>query len=453
MSQPPPTDPRRRLPSVDALVSSPAVRLAAAGLQRPVLVHLARAVLATARSGDADPGGLEEALVRQVRSLVRPTFPPVVNATGVVLHTNLGRAPMAPEAAQAMAEAAASYTALDLDLGSGTRSSRQAAISPLWQALIGSEAAVVVNNNAAGTLLMLAALCAGGEVLVSRGQAVEIGGGFRIPDILKMAGARLVEVGTTNRTYARDYAEAITPRTRAILVVHSSNFRVVGFTHAPGRSELAALAREHGILLLEDAGSGAIPDTTAFGLAPEPQPQQVLAEGADLVSFSTDKLFGGPQGGVIAGRAGLVRKVAAHPFMRAMRTDKAHLAGIEATARIYLRGTHLLDVPIWQMIGATPEALRERATAWQRHLGAGIVIEGQSAIGGGSLPGETLPTWLLALRPAGRSARADAVRLRQASPAVMVRIEDQQLLLDPRTVLPGQDDALLAALSRLGRRP
>ncbi len=447
MPSPPSPDPRRSLPSVNDLIMAAPVRLAAAGLQHQVVVHLARGILAAARQGTLAPGGVETALVQQIRALVQPAFPAVINATGVVLHTNLGRAPLAAEAARAMAEAATTYTALDFDLATGTRASRQEAVSPLWQALLGAERAVVVNNNAAGTLLALAALCGGGDVLVSRGQAVEIGGGFRIPDILRLAGARLVEVGTTNRTYTRDYEAAISPRTRAILAVHPSNFRIVGFTHAPAREELASLAHDRGILYIEDAGSGAIPDTSAFGLSPEPQPQQALAQGADIVTFPTDKLFGGPQGGVIAGREALIRRIMAHPFMRAMRTDKAHLAGIEATARIYLRGTHLLDIPVWQMITARPDHLHERALRWQRTLGAGIVIEGRSAIGGGSLPGETLPTWLLALRPRRRSARAEAARLRDASPPVLVRVDDGQLLADPRTVLPGQDDALLAALA------
>jgi L-seryl-tRNA(Ser) seleniumtransferase len=339
--------------------------------------------------------------------------------------------------------AAAASSTVEADAEAGSRASRQDLLAPLWRALLDCDDAVVVSNNAGAVLLALSAVAGGGEVLVSRGEAVEIGGGFRIPDVVRRSGARLVEVGTTNRTYAADYAAAITPRTRAILRVHPANFSQTGFVARPQVEELAAVAREHGVLLIDDVGSGALLDTARFRLAAEPRPQDSLAAGADLVCFSTDKLLGGPQGGVIAGRAALVAAAARHPLMRALRTDKLQLAALEATLRSYLAGSATTEIPVWRMVAAEPAALQRRAVAWQASLG-GDVIETTAAIGGGSLPGETLPSFGLRL-PGGHPTTA-ARRLRSGSPAIWPRIIDNAVVLDTRSVLPENDAELIETL-------
>ncbi len=318
----------------------------------------------------------------------------------------------------------------------------------------------MVNNNAAAVYLVLAAFCQGREVLISRSQLVEIGGGFRIPDVLVQGGARLVEVGTTNRTHVRDFENAITPDTAAILRVHSSNFRQIGFVAMPELAELAAVAHDRAaadeaanypLLLIDDLGSGSLLDTRAYGLAAEPMVQESLAAGADLVTFSGDKLLGGPQAGIIAGRAPLIETVRRHPLARALRVDKSTLAALEATLRAYERGRAVDELPVWRMIAATPEALRARAAAWQQALAAreigATVLSGESAVGGGSLPGETLATYLLALNV--NNPDDAAATLRRNQPPVVCRIQNDQLLFDPRTVLPEQEALLLAALCAL----
>jgi L-seryl-tRNA(Ser) seleniumtransferase len=340
------------------------------------------------------------------------------------------------------------YSNLEFDLDAGERGSRHGHLDDLLRRVTGAAAGFAVNNNAAAVLLVLAALCAGREVIISRGQLVEIGGGFRIPDVLRQSGARLVEVGTTNRTYARDYAEAVTPETAAILRVHSSNFRVIGFTHEPAAAELAAVARAHDLLLLDDLGSGCLLDTARFGLAPEPTVQASLAAGADLTMFSGDKLLGGPQAGVIAGRAELVERARRHPLARAVRLDKAGIAALAATLAHYARGEALSAVPIWRMIATPLTELDRRVRAWAAAAGGrAAVVDGRSMVGGGSLPEESLPTRLLALYPA--HAAAAARRLRLADPAVVARVERDALLLDPRTVDPADDDAIAAAVRGL----
>jgi L-seryl-tRNA(Ser) seleniumtransferase len=297
-------------------------------------------------------------------------------------------------------------------------------------------------------MLGLAAVAAGKQVIVSRGEAVEIGGGFRIPDVLRQSGAELVEVGTTNRTYVQDYENALTERTGAILAVHASNFRVVGFTHAPTIEELVELGRRRGIPVLHDLGSGCLLDTTGFGLTKEPMPQDSIAAGVGLAFFSGDKMLGGPQAGIVAGSKELVGKVARHPLARAVRMDKLSMAALAATLLHYIRGEAADKVPIWRMISTPLEDLDLRAQRWRDALGgSATVVDGASTIGGGSLPGETLPTRLLRLRPSGAGgAEALAARLRRTDPPVVGRIEDDRLLLDPRTVLPDEDAALLAAL-------
>ena len=334
-------------------------------------------------------------------------------------------------------------------VSTGRRGSRQAHLQSLLQQVTGAEAALAVNNNASALLLGLSALSVGKEVIVSRGEAVEIGGGFRIPDVLKQSGATLVDVGTTNRTYIRDYQDAITDNTSAMLKVHSSNFRVEGFTAEVEPSELVELSKERGIPVLHDVGSGALLPTEAYGLAHEPTPQQSIAAGVGLVFFSGDKLLGGPQSGIVVGQTELVRRLERHPLARAVRIDKMSLAGLTATVLHYLKQEAEAEVPIWKMISAGEQGIKDRATRWKTQLSIpGEVISGRSAIGGGSLPGETLPTWVLALSCEGDAGSPERVmrRLREAVPPVIARIEDDRVILDPRTVTPDDEEALLTAL-------
>ncbi len=450
----------RALPSVSALLQVPEIQAFAADLGERSVVLVIQEVLAEARRTIIAEGRAVDVLAGVVRALTRlsrPRLEPVINATGVIVHTNLGRAPVSAETARAMAEAAAFYTALEIDLESGRRGGRMAEISRLLSLLTGAEAGLAVNNNAAAVLLVLSTFCAGRAVLVSRSQAVEIGGGFRIPDVLRQSGARLVEVGTTNRTYVRDYREAISEDTAAILSVHWSNFRIVGFTHQPELRELAELAHAHGLLLIEDLGSGALLDTAQFGLVHEPTVQEAIAAGADLVCFSGDKLLGGPQAGLIVGRADLIERLERHPLARALRADKTALAGLAATLRHYLRGEALEKVPVWRMLATPLTALEERCRKWQEALAPFVacqVVPTEATVGGGSLPGETLPSVALAI--AGQELRGRyglavedlAQRLRLGRPPVVGRVEEERLLLDARTVLPDQDDDLVVAVRR-----
>ncbi len=439
----------RSLPSVDSLLSDARVRRLAESGSREAVVDLVRGEVAGSREavrGGAHPPGLDDlvaAIEQRAAAEWRSRPLPVINATGVVLHTNLGRAPLSEEAMEAVRRAAGSYSDLELDLETGRRGSRQAHLSRLVCRLTGAGGAIAVNNNASAVMLGLAAVAAGKQVIVSRGEAVEIGGGFRIPDVLRQSGADLVEVGTTNRTYARDYEAAITEDTGAILAVHASNFKVSGFTHAPALSELVEVGRRRGIPVLHDLGSGCLLDTAKYGLAHEPMPQTSIAAGADLAFVSGDKLLGGPQAGIVAGTEEMVALVSRHPLARAVRIDKLSMAALSATLLHYVRGEAERAVPIWRMVSASTDDIASRARAWASDLG-GRTRAGRSTIGGGSLPGETLPTTVLAL-DGGAHGGADALaaRLRTASPPVIGRIEDDEVLLDPRTVLPEQDGDLV----------
>jgi L-seryl-tRNA(Ser) seleniumtransferase len=373
----------------------------------------------------------------------RGTLRPVINATGVILHTNLGRAPLADVALRRVLQVARGYSTLEYDLASGHRGSRSGHAEATLTHLTGAEAAVVVNNNAAATLLILAGLAMGREVVVSRGEMVEIGGGFRVPDVMAQSGARLREVGTTNRTRVADYTAAIGTQTALLLRVHPSNFRIEGFTERPTLAALTAAARESGVPLVEDLGSGCLVE----GLAGEPTVQASIAAGVDLVCFSGDKLLGGPQCGVIAGRRDLVDRLRRHPLMRALRVDKLTLAALEGTLLEYAAGRAADSIPIVGMIQATAEEIEERARALGERLhDAGWMValtSGVSAIGGGSAPAVDLPTVLVAIEWPGLSADALDARLRALDPPVIARIEDDRVVLDQRTVLPGQD-ALIA---------
>jgi L-seryl-tRNA(Ser) seleniumtransferase len=425
---------------------------------RPVLVAAVRDVLADARrsiQAGASAGNLVSLVCAKVEGGRQLSLRPVINATGVVIHTNLGRAPLSQAAGAAMTEIAAGYSNLEYDLEAGTRGSRHEHVTALLRQLTGAEAALVVNNNAAAVLLALSAVGAGHEVVVSRGELVEIGGGFRVPDVLRQSGCTLVEVGTTNRTYVDDYVAATTERTAAYLRVHASNYRVIGFTHVPTLAELAQAAHASDLLLVDDLGSGSLIDTSRFGLVKEPLIQESLAAGADLVAFSGDKLLGGPQAGILVGRTEVVNRLKRHPLTRAVRPDKSTLAALGATLQHYVRGQAEREIPVWRMIAATVSEIDVRCFSILAALGdvgdGWSIIDGRSAIGGGSLPGETLPTRLLAA-PATRAASAMAMALRQLQPAIVGRIEHDRLVLDLRTVLP-EEDATLTGLLREALRP
>ena len=376
----------------------------------------------------------------------------VINATGVILHTNLGRAPLSDESVNAASLAASGYSDLELDLNSGKRGSRQARISQLICQATGAEAAFVVNNNASAVMLGLAAIAAGKEVIVSRGEAVEIGGGFRIPDVLQQSGATLVEVGTTNRAYARDFEAAITKNTGAILSVHASNFRIIGFTHTPTIAELVAVGNRNNVPILHDLGSGCLLDTRPYGLAPEPRPQESMLDGVALGFFSGDKLLGGPQAGVIIGKREFVNAVSSHPLARAVRIDKMSMAALSATMLHYIRDEPTEKIPIWRMISACPDKLRQRATVWKESAGEWAkIVSSRAAIGGGSLPGETVESVALRINSEALDHSAESVLkiLRQNSQPIIGRIEDDDVLLDVRTVLPDQDHSIQSALKSL----
>lgn len=438
----------RDLPSVDALLQGAGRLIASFG--RTLTTQAIRENLEAARGeirrGDSAPAP-EELLARTASTLeswLAPTLRPVINATGVIVHTNLGRAPLSAAAQQAMQAVAAGYSTLEYELDSGSRGDRSHHAEQLLTMLSGAEAALVVNNNAAGVLLALTAMAQGREVLVSRTQLIEIGGGFRIPEILQQSGARLHEVGTTNRTHLRDFEGALSERTALILRAHHSNFKIIGFATEPSLSELVALGGQHDIPVLDDLGSGSLLDTTLYGLGYEPMVQESVREGAAVTAFSGDKLLGGPQAGILVGQAAVIEQLRRHPMARAVRPDKLCLAALLATLQHYAQGEAETQVPVWRMIAAGEQALQQRAKAWRQAVGAGEVAAGRSTVGGGSLPEESLPTRLLALRVAHPTRLAQ--RLRQLELPIIARIEEGRVLLDPRTVLPEQNEALLAGL-------
>jgi L-seryl-tRNA(Ser) seleniumtransferase len=477
---PAPLSELRRLPKTDRLLEAAEGSGLVQRLGRGAVVEAIRDLLERIRKdialGSPCPPveQIERALLDRLSDAARGSLRPVVNATGVVIHTNLGRAPLSADALDAMRHAAEGYTNLEFDLAAGERGDRYVHAEAALCRLTGAEGAVVVNNNAAAVMLALAALmetspsdaAAGSvppldakrgegsgegrpEVVVSRGQLVEIGGGFRIPDVLRRSGAALVEVGTTNRTYLRDYEEAVGPRTRILLSVHRSNFRLEGFIHDATLAELVGLARAKDLWVVDDLGSGSLLETAPFGLGDEPTIPHRVAAGADLVCFSGDKLLGGPQAGILAGRREAIARVKRHPLVRALRPDKVTLAALSATLAHYERGEAAARIPIWRAIAADPVALRARVEEWLAALGeAGRGCEvraSRSAIGGGSLPEVTLPTFVLALPPG--NADELAARLRRADPPVVARIEEDRVVLDPRTVMPGEDGAVVAAVS------
>ena len=443
----------RDIPSVSSVLEDERVKRLVSEYTHAAVLDVIRREIASAREairngeGTGRMSDLVGAIEREASKRWRSWPVQVINATGVVLHTNLGRAPLSTEAISAMQTASAGYTDIELDLESGTRGSRQAHLSHILCQLTGAEAALAVNNNASAVLLGLTAVASGSEVIVSRGQAIEIGGGFRVPDVLSQSGVTLVEVGTTNKTYVRDYEEAINENTGALLVVHASNFRVTGFTDTPELRELVELGRSRNLPVLHDLGSGCLLDSNDFGLAHEPMPQESVAIGSGLAFFSGDKLLGGPQAGIMVGDGRLVSQASKHPLARAVRIDKVTLAGLVATLMHYVKDEVTEKIPIWAMLSQPRDVLDGRVQRWLEAIGQGeLRIDGESTIGGGSLPGETLNTTLLGLRL--DDPESFLALLRSSTPPVIARIQDQCVLLDPRTVLPQQDNQLIAAVQQ-----
>lgn len=450
----------RRLPAVGILLEHPSLRPLLERHSRARVTEAVQAELAALRHAirqGSEPIVSPEAIALSVHqrldSDARPRLRRVVNATGVVLNTNLGRAPLAAEAIEHALEIGQAYSTLEYDLAAGKRGSRYSHVEEMLCRLTGAEAAVVVNNNAAAVMLVVAEFGRGREVVVSRGQLVEIGGSFRVPEIIQGAGATLVEVGTTNKTHPHDYEAALGPGTGMILRCHSSNFKMIGFTAEVEAPELAAIVNRHNVsieqqdvLSVEDLGSGVLVDLTEFGLPYEPTVQESVKAGIDLVTFSGDKLLGGPQMGIVVGRADLIARLKKNPMLRAIRQDKLSLAALEATLRLYLEG-RVDRIPTLRMLSLPLETLLERAESLARKLDPlcpAEVVTGVSAVGGGSMPGVELPSWLVAIAPT--SAQAMAERLRVGEPPVIARIENDRVLFDVRTLLDGDEDRIATAL-------
>jgi len=444
----------RNLPSIDRLLQLGGNLVSNYG--RPATIKALRMVLDEIR---AEITGHEDAPVpapvvilsrseTYLMGWMKPTLQPVINATGVILHTNLGRAPLSKAAIFAMDEVSQGYSNLEFDLETGKRGSRFLHVESVLQNLTGAEAGLVVNNCASAVLLVLSTLANRKPVIIPRSQLVEIGGGFRVPDVMKQSGAKLVEIGTTNKVRISDFDEAlaaVSPTSIALVMrAHRSNFKIIGFTEEPELKTIIETTHEHGGLFIDDLGSGALLDTARFGMQHEPTVQESLAAGADIVMFSGDKLLGGPQAGIIIGKSALIAKIKRHPLARAVRADKTCLAGLAVTLLHYLKDEAEREIPLWRMISMPLDQVKARAEAWQREIGCGDVLVDTSTVGGGSLPGETFPTWVLSL-PA-KSPDKFLARLRNYYPAVIARTQNDRILFDPRTVLPEQDAILLACL-------
>lgn len=465
----------RKLPSIDELLRSQKLTAATVRDGRAMVTDAARTVLeelrAKIQSGELDGAAMHAAIdhlpatiEKHLQAATHWSLRPVINATGVILHTNLGRAPLAGAALDHLREVAGVYSNLEFDLADGKRGERDAHVDRLFAKLLGPSATessgrqvstIIVNNNAAAVWLALNTLAAGGEVIVSRGELVEIGGSFRIPDVMKQSNATLREVGTTNRTRIRDYADAITDKTRCLLRVHRSNFEITGFTEQPEISEMAALAQEREIPLVEDLGSGAMVDLSTFGAPGEFGVAHSLRVGVDVVTYSGDKLLGGPQAGMLTGRTDLIRRMRSNSLFRALRVDKLTYAALEATLLAYMR-SDLEAIPTLQMMRLSASDVEKRAWALVRELEkvAGMtaeVIEGKSVIGGGAAPSATLPTWLIAIDIAGLSAEDLLARLRRLEIPVIARVQEDRIVLDLRTVFPQQDATVAEALRTISR--
>lgn len=453
------------IPAVDELLLHQRIK-DIHGVPRTVILESIRLILdnyrkqlAVAKDRFHHPEELREAIlqdiVEEIKRKSQPMLRPVINATGVVLHTNLGRAVLSEEARLSVDLAAAGYSNLELNLDSGERGSRYAHVEKLITRLTGAESCLVVNNNAAAVLLALDTLARGKDTVVSRGELVEIGGAFRIPEVMEKSGSRLIEVGTTNKTYIGDYDKAITADTGLLLKVHTSNYRILGFTHAPDRKELACLGMKHGIPVIEDLGSGCLFDLKAGGIGDEPTVQQVVASGVDVVTFSGDKLLGGPQAGIIAGKETYISRMKKNPLTRALRIDKMTVAALEATLRTYQDPDSVArKVPTLEMLTRSWETLEEQAKLLKDMLEKALIPflvevkteKGVSQVGGGSLPGVQLPTCLVVLKPRKQKVDQLVTALRGGNPAVLAYIRDDQVIMDPRTIFPAQYEQLAAAV-------
>ena len=441
----------RHLPSVDQLITAKPVKSYISTYGRPLTLQAIRSVLDEVRSTHSPGMSIpdEEILVDRIaQKLVlwtEPTLQPVINATGVILHTNLGRAPISKSAIKAMQDIASGYSSLEYQLDKGRRGSRTIHAESYLKQLTGAEAALVVNNNASAVLLILSSLARRRKVVIARSQLVEIGGGFRIPDVMKQSGAKLYEIGTTNRVHLHDYVKAIQEESiKLVMRAHRSNFQIIGFTSEPTLAEIVSVSHEAGIPVVDDLGSGTLLETSDYGLGHEPMVQESLASGVDLVCFSGDKLLGGPQAGIILGKHTLINKLKKHPLARAIRADKLCLSALSATLLHYLKSEALEKIPVWGMISQPEDHIKTRAEHWINKIGDGEVVQGRSTVGGGSLPGETFPTWLVAI--SARHPNKVLSLLREAQPPIIARIEEDRLVLDPRTVLDDQEDQLLSKL-------
>ena len=442
----------RNLPSIESLLQSETAAHLIARFGRPLTLDSLRQTLDDIRARfKLNPEvGLPsiDLIFTQAESTLAawtsPTLHPVINATGVILHTNLGRAPLSAAAIHAMDVVSRGYSNLEFDLETGKRGSRLIHAESLLQKLTGAESALVVNNCASAVLLTLSALANKKRVVIARSQLVEIGGGFRVPDVMKQSGAKLVEVGTTNKVRLSDYQSALEESAALVMRAHRSNFKIVGFTEEPELKKIVEAAHKADVPVVDDLGSGAVYDTAKYGLSHEPTMQESMQAGADIVLFSGDKLLGGPQAGIIIGKKELLDKIKKHPLARAVRADKTCLAGLSATLTHYLKDEAEREIPIVRMMSLTLNQVKGRAEAWRDELGQGDVIEGQSTVGGGSLPDESIPTFLLELQV--KSAEKFLRALRKNNPPIIARTENDKVLLDPRTVLPEQEGALMVGL-------
>jgi L-seryl-tRNA(Ser) seleniumtransferase len=453
----------RQIPAVDQLLLRPAIVSWIECTSREFVVSeiqkLLQRIRDTIRSGgggsgvDINPAHLETVLVENLQRRLRPNLRMVINASGVILHTNLGRAPLSSAAQESLSAFSANYTNLEYDISAGARSHRDKLIESLLQEILDCEAATVVNNNAAAVFMILNTLALGKEVIVSRAELVEIGGSFRIPDILKRSGAVLHEVGTTNKTHIRDYQDAVGQNTALLLKVHQSNFKMLGFTERPELSALVELARRHDIPLVEDIGSGCLMNLNPYGVRDEPVVQESLAAGVDLICFSGDKLLGGPQAGIIAGAKKLVDPIRRNPLMRTYRVEKLIYGALEATLGSYRFGRAVSEIPVMRMIAMTGEELQKRARSFSRKLRAGLSKEvqvslskGYSVVGGGSCPESRLPTTLVTLESNSIRPNLMESRLRSQDPPIILRLEEDKVLIDLRTVFPAQESVLIRSL-------
>ncbi|MBM3138248.1 MAG: L-seryl-tRNA(Sec) selenium transferase [Chloroflexi bacterium] len=442
-----------RLPSVDSLLSSPEGKALISEFGRDLALHSIRAELEMIRNRvvQGEPVPDAKAIIKlskqRIAIWLNPSLIPVINASGIIIHTNLGRAPLSQDTILAMDKVSRGYSNLEYELKEGKRGKRSIHAEGLLRLLTGAESALVVNNNAAAVLLVLSALASHKRVVIANSQLVEIGGGFRVPDVMRQSGAKLLAIGTTNRVHLSDYEAALKESPALVLSAHHSNFKIIGFTTEPDLSEIARVCRAHEIPFVYDIGSGAMLETERYGLMHEPTIQEAMQAGVDVICFSGDKLLGGPQAGIIIGRNDLLEKVKKHPLARAVRADKLCLAGISATLIHYLKGEALEKIPVWRMISMNIGQIKTRAESWNSSIGSGEIIPGFSMVGGGSLPEESLPTYLLSMDV--NNPEKFVKKLRELDFPIIARIENDRVLFDPRTVLPEQEEIFIKEMRQL----